>query len=162
MHSSNALPVLPLDSFGGEDLPNLDADLARFVKCLVSIAASEVRKEQAFHDYRLSFAHRSRWARRGLLGTGEISRYEANLSGDWLISAERMLRTLPGLDDENQKAATGHDLWDELEQAALPPIRRDTTDSFIQRGSFHQLAEDGRVAWHPDEVQAIHDEIEKQ
>jgi hypothetical protein len=162
MHSEHALPVFDLDFFGDEDLPEGDLETARFMQCLVAIEARPLRKREASTDYRLAVAHRSRWARKGLLGTNEISRYEKGLSSTWLISSERMVRSIKSPDDASAMAAAGHDLWDEMEQNNLPPIRRDTSDSFIQKGSFHILAEEARVAWHPDTVRRIHDGLGRQ
>jgi len=156
MHSANALPIFKLDSFDAGDLPDFDPASARFMQCLLAIKATQERCSEAAEDYQLSGAHRSRWVRRGLIGVGEMDRFDDNLRKHWRISSERMLRHLADQEDENLRARTGHDLWDEMEQASLPPLRRDTPDKFIQRGTFHQLADDKKVAWHPDSVGEVH------
>lgn len=162
LHSTQALPIFELSSFDPNDLPEFNSETARFVRCLLAIDATQRRRSGAAEDYRLNYAHRSRWARRGLVGVGEIGRFENNLQDRWLISSEKMLRDLADQGDESACARAGHDLWDEMEQANLPPLRRDTTSLFIQRGSFHQLVDDEKVAWHPDEVHKIVNEDEEE
>jgi hypothetical protein len=153
--SDRALPILRLEDFHGSEFPPLDLDTARFLLCLRVIAASRVRLDQALDDYRRAFAHRSRWARRGLLGPGEYERYEDDLFGQWLIASDRMLRKLPAAADAAALASAGHDLWDALESDVRQPLRPETGDSFIQRGSLHQLADDERLAWHPTAASAV-------
>ena len=154
--SSTALPILRLEDFSGDDLPSLDPADARFLRCLHAIAASAVRRSRAVDDYRRAFAHRSRWARRGLLGPSEYERYENDLLAQWVIACDRMLRALSENADADARATAGHDLWDTMEADVRQPLRPDTADSFIQRGSLHQLAEDERLAWHPDSAGELH------
>jgi hypothetical protein len=153
--SSTALPILRLEDFSAAELPSLDPAEAKFLQCLHAIAASAVRRRRAVDDYQRAFAHRSRWARRGLLGPREYERYEDDLHGQWVIACDRMLRALSEDANANARAA-GHDLWDTMEADVRQPLRPDTPDGFIQRGSLHQLAEDERLAWHPDAAGELH------
>jgi hypothetical protein len=157
MHSDRSLPIFPLSGFEEEDVPEDDVETARFMSRLIEINAAETRRAFAAEDYLLAGAHRSRWTRRGLLGVGEISNYENDLSREWLIRSEAALREASGVAEDNERARIGHDLWDLLETSVLPPLRRETTAPFVQRGSIHRLAEDGKVAWHPDSVATIHE-----
>jgi hypothetical protein len=154
--SQTALPILRLEDFSASELPDPNLDAALFLRCLHTITVSAARLALAVDDYRRAFAHRSRWARRGLLGPGEFERYEDELFAQWVIACDRMLRTLEKDADETARAAAGHDLWDGLEADVRRPLRRDTLDGFIQRGSLHRLAEDQRLAWHPDAAGPIH------
>jgi hypothetical protein len=157
--SDIALPILGLEDFSSGELPSVDADDARFLRCLRAIAASTVRRSRAIDDYRRAFAHRSRWARRGLLNPNEYERYEDDLFDQWLTASERMLRNLPDAADAKTRRSAGHDLWDTMESDVRQPLRPSTTDGFIQRGSLHQLVEDSRLAWHPDEAGELHDAL---
>lgn len=148
--SNTALPILRLEDFSAGEMPAVDTVDARFLQCLDAIAASAVRRSRAVDDYRRAFAHRSRWARRGLLGPSEYERYEDDLLAQWVIACDRMLRILSEQTDVTARVKAGHDLWDTMEADVRQPLRPDTADSFIQRGSLHQLAEDERLAWHPD------------
>jgi hypothetical protein len=145
--SDRALPILRRN--------RRSAPLTEFATLEVLEAASGVRLDQALDDYRRTFAHRSRWARRGLLGPGEYERYEDDLLGQWLIASDRMLRKLPAEANADARASAGHDLWDVMESDVRQPLRPETGDSFIQRGSLHQLADDERLAWHPTAAETL-------
>jgi hypothetical protein len=148
--SDTALPVTGLEDFDTSELPDLDPEQARFMVCLRDIDASAVRRAQALDDYRRTFAHRSRWTRHGLLWPREIERYEDDLFADWLIRCDAILRALDGQADTAIRTTAGHELWDRVETEVSRPLRPHTADGFIVRGSFHQLAQDERLAWHPD------------
>ena len=147
--SDHALPILRIEDFEDGELPSFDPVSARFLLCLRAIAASDLRLQHAQQDYQRAFAHRSRGARRGLLGPHEYERYEDELFARWLIAAERMLRSLGEDADADALASGGHELWDTMEVDVSQPLRPETPDGFIQRGSLHQLANDERLAWHP-------------
>jgi hypothetical protein len=154
--SKTSLPVLRLEDFTADDLPEVNPDGAEFLRCLDAVAVSPARRTMAIDDYRRAFAHRSRWGRRGLLGPNEFGAYEDKLFREWLIASDRMLRTMDEHADAQKRKSIGHDLWDDVEQSVMTPLRRDITEPFVQRGSFHQLAEQQRVAWHPDAAAPLH------
>jgi hypothetical protein len=163
MHSDSALPILKsLNEFDASELPDGSQDGSySFLECLAEVSASEQRQHRAVSDYRLAFAHRSRWTRSGLLGFQEIDRYDDNLIGQWSTGCDQMLRHLAPDANGGAKATAGHDLWDDMERGIFRPIRPETTDEFIQRGSFHQLANQERLSWHPDSAGPIYRDGEK-
>lgn len=148
--SDRALPILGLEEFAPDELPTGDPQQARYIACLHAIDASAVRRDMAVQDFRRAFAHRSRWTRRGLLGPGELQRYEDDLFSEWRVRCDRMLRHIDGEQNPPARSAAGHELWDQMETQVNRPLRPETTDAFVLRGSLHQLAEDQRLAWHPD------------
>ncbi|MEV4422473.1 ABC-three component system protein [Patulibacter sp. NPDC049589] len=155
--SDNALPILRLEDFSDDELPPGDPQNARYIRCLLEIKASARRREQAIEDFGRAFAHRSRWGRRGLLGPLEFERYEGDLLAQWLIASDRMLREVDGETEDERLAAAGHTMWDVLEADVRQPLRPHTTDTFIQRGSLHGLANDERLAWHPNAARGFHE-----
>jgi hypothetical protein len=158
MHSDAALPILQsLKEFDASELPDEHEDGSYFfLTRLAEIRADEQRRHRAVNHYRMAFAHRSRWARGGLLGPAEIERYDDNLVDQWVPRCNRMLRHLPPDADDSTKSGAGHDLWDEMEEGIFRPIRSGTTDEFIQKGSIHQLANQERVSWHPDSAGTVY------
>lgn len=164
MHSHGALPILQsLSQFDPSELPNEQNDGSyAFLGCLEEISASERRRHRAVNQYRMAFAHRSRWAREGLLGPQEIDRYDDDLVGQWAVGSDQMLRHIDPETDSEAKATAGHNLWDEMERGMFRPIRPGTPDDFIQCGSFHQLANLERVAWHPDSASRIHSHLDEE
>jgi hypothetical protein len=158
MHSDTALPVLQsLSDFASSELPDDHDDGSySFLGRLAEIGAEDQRRHRAVNHYRMAFAHRSRWTREGLLGSREIDRYDDNLVDQWATGCDRMLRHLAPDSDDAAKATAGHDLWDAMDGGIFRPIRPGTTDEFIQRGSFHQLANHERLSWHPDSAAPIY------
>lgn len=158
MHSDATLPILQsLKEFDASELPEEHQDGSYFfLTRLAEISADQQRRYRAVSHYRMAFAHRSRWARGGLLGPREIERYDDNLVDQWVPRCNRMLRHLSPDADDAAKSVAGHDLWDEMEEGIFRPIRPGTTDEFIQKGSIHQLANQERVSWHPDSAGTIY------
>jgi len=152
--NDQSLPVLADEDFETGEMPVLDPQRVRFVVQLKLIGAANPRIEQAIVNYRRAFAHRSRWARRGLLGPDELDRYEDELVEEWEIRRDRIQRHLSADagDDDLQRA--GYDLWDEMEVEASLPLRQ-LPNAFVQRGSLHQLADIERVGWHPHFVDRL-------
>lgn len=158
--SDQSLPVLEDEDFDASEMPELDPARVRFVLQLKLIGASNPRIDQAIVNYRRAFAHRSRWARRGLIGPVELGRYEDRLCEEWEIRRDRMRRRLAADAGDDERRNAGHDLWDEMEVEA--DIRlRDVPELFAQRGSLHQLADVERVGWHPDFVDRLRDLLEE-
>lgn len=152
--SDRALPILAMSSFDSEELPEHRPD-ATYLACLDEIKASQFRRQRAIDDFRRASAHRLKWARLGLVGPREFSDYEADLRDQWLTACDRMLRALEAGADEAQRCSSGHDLWDRLEEDIRRPLRPETQDGFIQRGSLHRLADEERIGWHPDRAAPI-------
>jgi hypothetical protein len=159
--SDASLPLVrSLENVEERDLPEGNQEGDRFLACLDEIKASPQRMQTAVNDYRLAFAHRSRWTRQGLIGLEEISRYEDRLVDHWSIGCDEMLRHMDDGPGDNAKVSAGHDFWDEMEKGGFAPIRAETVEPFIQKGSFHQLANDERVSWHPDSAGPIYEKME--
>jgi hypothetical protein len=156
--SDASLPIIrDLEKFEKGDLPEGDLSGELFLDRLEAIRASATRREAAVSDYRLAFAHRSRWTRQGLVTLDEIGTYDDRLVGHWSQGCDEMLRHLQPDADDGTRSTAGHDLWDEMEKGNFTPIRRETTEPFIQKGSFHQLANDERVSWHPDSAAPMYE-----
>lgn len=153
--SDQSLPVLEDEDFETSELPDLAPERLRFVLQLKLIAASNQRIDRAIVNYRRAFAHRSRWACRGLIGPVELGRYEDRLCEEWEIRHERMRRGLSGDAGDDERRTAGHGLLDEMEVDADIPLRQQLPEVFVQRGSLHQLADVERVGWHPDFVDRL-------
>jgi hypothetical protein len=158
--SDQSLPMLEDEDFEASEMPAHDPARVRFVLQLKLIGASNPRIDQAIVNYRRAFAHRSRWARRGLIGPVELRRYEDQLCEEWEIRRDRMRRRLSADAGDDERRNVGHDLWDEMEVDADITLR-DVPALFVQRGSLHQLADVERVGWHPDFVDRLRDLLEE-
>lgn len=143
---------LPLD-FAVTDPPegaDPDGDMRVFVHQLRLIAANNDRIRFAITDYFRAFSQRSRWLRDDLVHAGELEAYETRL----IEELERHKATIrddgPEPQEESDKAAFGRKLLRWVEKDAQILIRAQVNDPFVMRGSFHLLADQQRLGWHPD------------
>jgi hypothetical protein len=143
---------LPID----EDLLLMELDKALvdsyktqvFVRQLELVAASAQRIGIAIRDYFRAYQQRSRWIRRDLVLEVELKGYEQRLIDEWTLIREQLLDEIgPDAADEVLNK-TGRKLLKWAEDT-LFAIRPSVDTPFISRGSFHILADDRRVGWHP-------------
>jgi hypothetical protein len=151
------------DQYGERTLPAPDPALAHeltdalvaayadapFVRQLEVIAMRDERVQLAVRDYHRAYAQRSRWLEQGVLAPEELTEWEDRLFGEWEHAWHRMLDTLPSPVDEPAQAAAGKELYGELEQSSLNPLR-DGRDRFLHVGTLNGLADILRIGWHPD------------
>ncbi|MHC5759429.1 ABC-three component system protein [Nostoc sp.] len=144
--------ALPIDFYDLEipEQPDISQDNRCFVDQLKEIAVHHKRIENAILDYYRAFEQRSRWAREELLFGGEIEKYERKLIDEWerykLALQDEML---DGNDDELEYKKFGRKVFNWMERDANIYIRDQVTEPYVMRGSYHILADERRVHWHP-------------
>ncbi|MBP8148613.1 MAG: hypothetical protein KAY21_02730 [Limnohabitans sp.] len=126
-------------------------DSRQFVQQLRSISIDTVGLEMAILDFYRAVSQRSHWARVDVLLGGEMKRFEARLVEEWKRAKSWV--SIKGLSTDAQVLEAGQLLyqWAENESRHLQ-IRKQVTEDFIRRGSFHILADEKpepRVYWHP-------------
>ena len=151
------------DQYGAATLPAPDPALAveltdvliaayantPFVRQLELITMRDERVQLAVRDYHRAYAQRSRWLEQGVLPRQELEEWEGRLLDEWQHAWQRMLDTLPDTADAPSQASAGKQLYGELEQSALNPLR-DGRDRFLHVGTINGLADTTRIGWHPD------------
>jgi hypothetical protein len=151
------------DQYGESTLPAADPALAQelsevlieayagapFVRQLELIVMRDERVQLAIRDYHRAYAQRSRWLEQGVLGPEELQEWEDRLFGEWEHAWHRMLDTLPLAADEVVQTTAGKQLYGDLEQSSLSPLR-DGRDRFLHVGTLNGMADICRVGWHPD------------
>ena len=151
------------DQYGERTLPAPDPALAvelsevlieayagtPFVRQLELVAMRDERVHLAVRDYHRAYAQRSRWLEQGVLAPEELQEWEDRLSDEWEHAWERMLDTLPDPSDEPTQATAGKQLYGDLEQSSLNPLR-DGRDRFLHVGTLNGMADICRIGWHPD------------
>lgn len=144
---------LPIDDdlleFILDDATRAAHDGSTFVRQLEIIKAGKRRVAAAIRDYYRAFEQRSRWLRLDLVVDLELNKYEKRLTEEWEIVFDAMRDELgDDVTDEAKEAAAREVLkWAERTQF---PIRANVTEPFICRGSFHMLADEARLGWHPE------------
>ncbi|GAO01721.1 hypothetical protein PSR1_00581 [Anaeromyxobacter sp. PSR-1] len=150
--------ALPID----DDLLEFELDEAThaahsestFVRQLEIAKAGRKRIAAGVRDYYRAFEQRSRWIRDDLLLVGDLDKYERRLCEQWELIFEAVRDELgdQAAEDAKRSAALQVLKWAET---VLIPIRPSVTEPFITRGSFHMLADDLRVGWHPEFQQLL-------
>jgi hypothetical protein len=159
-YQSNNLPI----TFRDSEPSDLDehSDNRIFVQQLRAINISTDRLRYAILDYYRAFEQRSSWAREQLLYTGELESYEQRLIGEWTRYKSILFDELDS-DEVNEAVlvAKGKELfkWAEMNCSHLK-IRERVEEAYVQRGTFHMLANEAkpRVHWHPrflDRIEGI-------
>jgi hypothetical protein len=108
------------------------------------------RIEYAKRDYYRAFTQRSKWVREHLVFDGEIAKYELTLIEEWQPRFQQMRDKIGDREktDEGFRQA-GQELYSWVEADARFPFRT-VSQRFLTVGSYHILANDLRVGWHPD------------
>lgn len=148
------------DQFGPESLP-IDEDLLAatitagppytdkvFVKQIEAIPAPR-HIIIAIRDYYRAFTQRSRWMKHQLILPQDLTAYETQLREAWerrFIQMEDALGDQPTPETVRQEALR---ILAWCEDHAHPPIRRNCTERFVAVGTYHMLADDLQVGWHP-------------
>jgi len=137
-----------------------DLDTRPFVQQLRKIKVGSTRIEYAMRDYYRASEQRARWAREDLLVDGELKSYERELKEAWEPRFADMVDELPDGCDSTAKAAAGAAVYRWVEQEAILPLRS-LTNAFLTKGSYHMLANQYVVGWHPDFLEDAPNEGER-
>lgn len=120
-----------------------------FIEQLKLIEAKGNRCMNAIYDYYRAVAQRSRWGREDLISGKEIEKYEERLEQEW----ERIFDAITDeIEDNNEKEKIkkGKDIYKKIEIDTKINIRKRCVEPYVMRGSYHMLADELRVGWHPD------------
>lgn len=157
-----AIDALPIDFADAEPPtpPDPESDTRRFVLQLKVIAAHSKRIRAAIVDYYRAYEQRSRWVREELVFGEELEKYEKRLKEEWELY-------FAGVEDEIQEGASEEELqkygrqvlsW--VEREAEIPIRPRVTQPYVMRGSYHILADNLLVGWHPKFLERLQELLE--
>jgi hypothetical protein len=140
-------------------------DIGEFVShCFVrQLKLSEIGSARILHairDYLRAGAQRSSWIRQKLLLPQQIDSYEQDLVEAWEIVFDREVDTIGEDATLEKKKAAAAAIYRWVEDAVAPPLRAGIPEAFLTRGSLHILSDDGRVGWHPNYRDLLHDALE--
>jgi hypothetical protein len=153
-------------SFRRESLPDnlIDAavpesainarDESNFVRQLNLLGISPARLHLALEDHYRAFTQRSKWAKEQLLGFDEEVNYEARLVTGWKERFLIMVEGIPNDSDDPTLAHHGSKLYEwvvtEAPSRSQLWFRTDFMSEYMTKGSYHMLADQLRVGWHPE------------
>lgn len=153
-YKSDSLPidVDPQYEPTPDEIAQLSPQNRIFIEQLNLISLSHDRLKRCIRDYYNAYTQRSLWVREQLLFINDLQRYENRLVDEW----NRLFLVMKeDLDDygsdvtEPQKVKAGRALFGQVEELNMP-IRKNVSDPFIMRGTYHALANELRVGWHVD------------
>jgi hypothetical protein len=150
------------DQFVSDNLPTLvdrgDFDPATeenysgraFVEQLRWISFTNTLLQKAIVDYYRAFTQSARWIEDHLVGLNELDAFEDNLKDEWERAFEYMIMRL-GADATKERIANeGQALFRQVTEHSQVRVRSRYSEAFFTRGKCHEMADDGRVGWHPD------------
>lgn len=144
------LPITFEDEYPPEGIDPLK-DPRQFVQQLRAIGMPTDSLELAILDFYRAFSQRAHWARVNVLVGGEMKKFERRLVEEW--KRAKAWVKVSETDNEEQLQEAGRRMYDWAEnQSRGLQIRKQVTEDFIRRGSFHILADEKpepRVHWHP-------------
>ncbi|MFC8006780.1 ABC-three component system protein [Streptomyces olivaceus] len=147
--------------FGPDNLP-IDPDIAErqpepaesvdktFVRQLDLIGVGDERIRLAVRDYVRAFDQRSRWSEEKLLRVGELGAYERRLVEEWRARFADMREELGDEASEAEMKREARQIYRWVDRDARAQIRTGLEEVFIPKGSYHMLADELKVGWHPD------------
>ncbi|GLV79395.1 ABC-three component system protein [Streptomyces hygroscopicus] len=114
--------------------------------------------DKAMVDYYRAYTQTVLWLEDDLVGIDELERFEDNLKDEWSREFGWMLDDLgeDATEQERKKAGVTLLRW-ALDQTKYR-VRERYDEPFFARGKHHELADRGRIGWHPDfeeRVQAL-------
>ena len=127
-------------------VPEVEKELQSrtFVRQLELVDEANILKLRAVRDYLKARADRIHWANRSLVHPSDFMDLESNLAAVW--SSKRAIVSIR--DDERPEADQGRLLLHECLQHRCQLQGRETP-SYFTAGSFHSLADEQTVGWHP-------------
>lgn len=155
---SDSLPIHPDVKAANPDLEPF-ADWV-FSKQLHLIAVSSLRLTRAAKYFYMASEQRSRWVREDLLINNELEVYDDTLTEEWSILFDQTQDDILDPANEDELVSSGRKVFEWVEHKADIPIRKSCTDSFITRGSYHILANQLKVGWHPQFKDRLLEETE--
>ncbi|MDO9271212.1 MAG: hypothetical protein Q7T96_19070 [Methylobacter sp.] len=120
-----------------------------FYKQVELVGAGSGRIRNAITSYLQAFRQRSAWMRDDLLFETDLRSYDHRLVEEWTLLREQICDELGEEPAEAELAKAGRAILKWAEDAPIP-IRSGVPVPWVCRGSFHMLAEDLKVGWHPD------------
>ena len=142
---------LPID----HDIYDMASDASQaadkqFVRQLGLIGVGSERVGLAVRDYVRAFTQRSRWSAENLLRAGELGKYERRLVEEWQSRFAEMAEELGPEATEEEKKKEARMIYRWVDREARFPIRTGCDEGFVTKGSYHMLADELKVGWHPD------------
>jgi hypothetical protein len=121
-----------------------------FVHQLRWVLAPEQILRTAILDYYRAYSHTAQWLKEDLVGLHELERFEASLKDEWDRAFAWVVKELPDDADDGAKERVGRELLQRALGQTAVRVRDRYGDPFFSRGKHHDLADHGKIGWHPE------------
>lgn len=150
---------LPVDVFDKVDISDdllINFSTTTFVKQLKLIGLGERSIGNSIQDYVRTFKQRARWSREDMINPSDEERYELELRDDWKSKFDISFEDLEDESDAELKLL-GKSFYKEYYVKSCPAIyiKREVTQLFLVRGSYHILSNKKQVGWHPNYIDKL-------
>ncbi|MCM1950391.1 hypothetical protein NC315_34230 [Streptomyces sp. G2] len=147
-YTSDRLPTLLQEEDFTEEAAKELAD-ACFVHQIRWVGASR-QLDKALIDYYRAYNQTIAWLEDDLVDLDELSRFEKGLADEWKRDFDWMLDDLGDDATESDQRKAGHALLRKALDQTRYKVRERYDEAFFSRGKHHELADRGRIGWHPD------------
>lgn len=148
--SDQGLPEFLEFDVDADDETLTGLDLEVFVHQLGFVKAHDRVVRRAIVDYYRATHSEVKWLERDFLRSDDVQRYERKLRDAWDVLFGLMLSTLPAGASEDDEAASGHKLLQDVLTKPAIRIRDHVDQDFYYRGKHHMMAQGSNLGWHPN------------
>jgi len=143
-----------------EDI-DVDGDDRNFVEQLRIVGYTNMAIRVAIINYYRAYEQRSRWSRDGLVKPGELKDYLKKLKEEWEFHLSIMQPEFD-LSNDDQCKKLGRVVYDKCQEDKISNrIRKDFNHPYVARGSYHTLADELVIGWHPNYQSLLQKEDKK-
>jgi hypothetical protein len=119
-----------------------------FIQQIRLVTHSERRLKNAQRSFLRCATQRSKWVREHRIDPMELDDFDATLCEKWEAEHASAVDGLPGNPSDDEKKDVGRAVLRWAETTEVPI--RSTKSTFMTSGSYHALADNLRVGWHPE------------
>ncbi len=116
-----------------------------YIQQLKKLNATERTLKTAIKNCVKAKRQRSSWHRQGLLFPGELLKYENRIIEEWEMHFDHIQIVQSSLPMDKQGLA----IYTECQTSGLKKIRPNFDSDYVARGTYHILADEVRIGWHP-------------
>lgn len=116
-----------------------------YIQQLKQLPVTERMLKTAIKNCVKAKRQRSSWHRQGLLLPGELKKYEDKIFEEWEMHFDHIQMTQSNLPLEDQ----GSSVYMQCQTNGLKRIRPQFDGDYVARGTYHILADEARIGWHP-------------
>jgi hypothetical protein len=154
--TAGSLPVRYMDS------KISDFDFAgqkdrRYMRQLDLIGADSTTKLRSVSAFFRASSERAEWTERSEVLPDELSRYDQELTERWQVEFSAMCTELRHMRDDAEHQSCCQRLFHDIERLDIP-IRQGWLHRYLTTGSYHILADNLAVGWHPRYTEMLGEE----